>query len=388
MDQAQYEQLLADFKTQVSQESTIYDMETFAGKPDGPIVVMVHGIGGHAKHWSDPVSLNVNDTWLFDLNAKPQNAGNGLLSSPPYNPQSVSSWTQYFRNNNVSYVNFSQAKPGDLIQYAVVELVSILRGLETRVFPVLEQDATSNNSTVPSLIILCHSRGGLVTRNALKQLGAAGVPHLRKVITLFTPHRGSYMPKLADDYNNGLHNQVDFNKLSDHVPGFFQGFVNTQIEPILNSLANKVREAMLHSFGTLAQSPGFDELIPTSSMLQSLAQDEQPIPGVLYYSFGGANPTFVDFFASFAGQTIRLLATASPVLVELLANIPGVRDNYGGLAEIDKGDSAVAMSSSTWPEAFSAQHQVYHLNHMQALVDKSLQETVLGIVQEGKVSSW
>lgn len=389
MDQATFEGLMHDYQTECSAENTIYDMEAFAGKVGSPIVLLVHGIGGNARHWSDPIGLNVNDTWLFDLNAPPPKDDKGLASSPPYNASAVNSWTQFLRANNISYINFSQVKPGDLLEYAVAEVIALLTSLEKKVYPVLEQDAASGGGPISPLIILCHSRGGLVTRAALKSLGNTGVPHLKKVITLCTPHHGSYMPKLADDYNNGLHNQVNFNILGDHLPAPIQTLMDKQIEPILNGLANKVREAMLHSFGSLAQSAGFDELIPDSPTLQRLAQEEQPLAGVQYYGFGGSNPTFVDFFLCVAGQAIHLLGTASTRLVDILgSSIPGIHANYGGLTELSQGDSAVGLVSSHWPDQFAAAHQDFHLNHMQALIDKPLQNAVLVVINENTASSW
>ena len=43
----------------------------------------------------------------------------------------------------------------------------------------MDQAAAAGGGDPPPLVLLCHSRGGLVARAALKALGAAGVPHLR-----------------------------------------------------------------------------------------------------------------------------------------------------------------------------------------------------------------
>lgn len=381
MDQATYNGLLQNFQTRCSAENNIFDLSAAPGSPDEPIVVLVHGIGGNFRHWSDPIGMNVNDTWLFDLNAHPAKGAGTIAMSPPYQSGSLQSWTQFLGSNNITCINFSQAKPGDLLEYAVTELKGILSSLENLVFTPYEQDVATNGGTVPPMIILCHSRGGLVTRAALKQLGSAGVPHLKKVITLFTPHQGSFMPKLANDYNNFLHNQINFNILGDHLPGPLQGFMDNVVEKHLNDLANMVREAMMHSFGTMASSPGFNELIPNSTMLQTLTQDEQPLPGVQYFAFGGSNPTFVNMFVNAMGQSFHIFSTASTLLVEMLGKIGGLNETYGGVAEMSKGDSAVALDRSHWPDAFGAPHQQFHLNHMQALIDKPLQQAVIQLIK-------
>lgn len=78
MDQAKFESLLSDFKQNVNSENSIFDLALQPGSFQSPIVLMVHGIGGNARHWSDPVSLNVNDTWLFDLNSHPDGKNQGF----------------------------------------------------------------------------------------------------------------------------------------------------------------------------------------------------------------------------------------------------------------------------------------------------------------------
>ncbi len=380
MDQATFATVCDDFRQQCGTAAALPDLAVTAGHPDAPIVVLIHGIGGNARYWADPLSLNPADTWLFDLNARPQ-GGQGIGSSPPYQPGSVTPWTQILGAAGMTCISWSQGRSDDLLQYATAEAAAVLTALEQRVFTALEQDAAAGGGPVPPLVILGHSRGGLVTRAALKQLGAAGVPHLRRVVTLCTPHQGSYMPKLADAYNTTLSNAVDFSTLGQGLPGPLRTLVAHRLDPLLADLANRVREALLHSFGTLAQGPGFDELDPQSATLQALAADEQPLPGVTYASFGGTDPTFIHFYLTEAGQTVHLLATASAFLVEQLARLPGVRERFGGLAELDRGDSAVGPESSPWPAAFGAPHQTFPVNHMQALIDPPLQQAALAAIR-------
>jgi pimeloyl-ACP methyl ester carboxylesterase len=376
MDQATFEGLVADFQQHCRAEQGLPDLTAVPGNPDAPVVVLIHGIGGNAQHWADPVSLNPDETWLFDLASSPK-GGDGIASSPPYAPGSARSWIQALREAGLTAVTWSQAKSDDLLQYATAEAVAVLRAIEAKVFVPLDQAAAAGSGAAPPLVLLCHSRGGLVARAALKDLGAGGVPHLQQVVTLCTPHHGSYMPKLAAAYNTTLGDAVNFDALSDRVPRPFRHLVDQRLEPLLADLANRVRVALLHSFGTLAQGPGFDELDPDSATLRSLADGETPLPGVRYAGFGGTDPTFVHFYLVLAGRAFHLLATASAFLVEQLARLPGVASAFGGLAELSAGDSAVGPESSKWPQAFNAPHQTVPLNHMQALIDPALQQAVL-----------
>jgi len=381
MDQGTFEGLLSDFQQHCSSENNLPDLTASVGRLDAPVVVLVHGIGGNAQHWTDPISLNPNDTWLFDRNATPPTHTSGIGSSPPYQAGSVTAWGQTLHDAGISYVVWSQTHPNDLLQYSIGEAATVLTALEQHLFAPYEQDIATNGGTVPPLVILCHSRGGLVTRGALKQLGSAGVPHLRKVITLCTPHHGSFMPALADAYNNTLSNTINFSTLGHDLPGPIAHLVQGRIAPMLADVANHVRQALLHTFGVLAEGPGFDELAPASATMQALAQDEQPFPGVQYYAFGGSNPAFIDFFLIEAGRAFHLLATASPWLVEQLARIPGVANEFGGLEELSHGDSAVGPASSHWPDAYNASYQAFPVNHMQALIDPALRAATLQAIQ-------
>ena len=381
MDQATFVGLLEEFRQSCSSEQSLPDLTVSAGRADAPIVVLIHGIGGNAQYWTDPASLNPTSTWLFDIHARPPAGTTGLGSSPPFQPGSVTPWVQVLNQAGLSTVTWSQSRPIDLLQYAADKAVAVLRSLEARVFAPYAADVGASGGMVPPLVLLGHSRGGLVARAALKQLGGEAVPHLRKVITLCTPHHGSYLPRLADHYNRTLSTAMDFRQVAQAVPGPLGDVVERQLAPRVTELANGVRLALLHAFGTLAQGPGFDELDPQSATLQALADGEQPLPGVHYQSFGGANPVFIRFFLCWAGHAVPVLATASAVLVEQLARSPGVASTYGGLAELDTGDSAVGLASSQWPMAFGAPHQAVPVNHMQALIDPTLQQTVLQALQ-------
>ena len=64
-----------------------------------------------------------------------------------------------------------------------------------------------------------------------------------------------------------------------------------------------------------------------------------------------------------------------------------VATNYGGHAEMLKGDSAVGLTSSQWPGAFRAHHQELKANHKQALVDPALQQAVLQVIRAQQVEA-
>jgi hypothetical protein len=376
MEQAIFSQLLDTFQTQVG--VNLQALSVMAGQPTAPLVVLVHGIGGNDLHWSDPIHVDINETWLFDINAKPAYKHESFLTSPPYQGNAVSSWIQVLSANGLSWVNFKQAQSQGALQVAVDELKTILSGLEQVVYAAF----TAVGESGPPLVLLCHSRGGLVTRLALKQLGSAGVSHLSKVITLHTPHHGSYMPKLSNDYNNLVNSKIKFNNvLSSDLPGPIRTLVNDLIGQRIVDLETLLATFLKGTFGTQPSGVGFDEMIPGSQTLQDLTQDEQPWPGVQYYSFGGGQPKFVAVYVGIVDQVLHLLDVVGGFLFDELLEQPEIQKLYGGLAELEKGDSAVSLVSSHWPDTFQDTHQDFPINHMQALIHQPLQSAVLQIIK-------
>lgn len=382
MEQARFAQLMTTFQAQLAAQTKIKDLQSFAGNANAPVVVFIHGIGGDARHWSNPASVDVAETWLFDLNAHPIYQADKVLPSPTYHVNQVTSWSQLLSANNISWVNFSQTDNQGPLQTAVNDLTTILNALEAQVFePYAQEVNTDGSGQVPPLVLLCHSRGGLVARATLKQLGKGNLPHLRKVITLHTPHFGSYMPQLSDDYDKFLATKLDFSGLSHSLPAPLGGFFSNVFNQYVAQIDSWVSKALKSSFGTMPEGTGFDELIPNSPMLMALAQNEQPFPGVEYHGFGGSNPIFLNLYLCLLNQTLPILGVVNAALLQSLSKVPEIASRYGGLAELDKGDSAVSITSSRWPSSFSASQQLFPVNHMQALLDPTLQKSVLPLLQ-------
>ncbi|MBA3948026.1 MAG: hypothetical protein H0X37_26185 [Herpetosiphonaceae bacterium] len=379
MDQATWEHLMANVQSQFRAAHPQSDLTAVAGQFGKPLVVLVHGIGGDARHWSNPTAIDTAVTWLFDLDAVPPPISSGITitQSPAYPANAVTTWCQALTNQQISYINWSQSAPEDCLDIAVQELVAILQMVEGQLFGPLTQD-TSNTGPLPALILLCHSRGGLVARAALKQIGKAGVPHLQKIITLSTPHHGSYMPKLSSDYDTTLRHFLDFSHVAGQIPAWL---VPAQLGQALTTLAGKVSASLLRTFGAPGQGPGFGELVPDSDTMRDLAANEQPLPGVQYIGYGGSNPIFVKFYLNVVHWTPPGIPTASPTIVDQLTRaIPNVATKYGNLAELALGDSAVSLGSSQWPAQFNATYQSLPFNHMQALINTNLQQAVLDAI--------
>jgi pimeloyl-ACP methyl ester carboxylesterase len=377
MDQETFSKRFDSFKARLSaNQPSIADLDAQPGRFEMPVVVLVHGIGGNASHWSNPAA-DVTSTWLFNTKAKPAGSGQLVDISPAYKPAEVRSWCKVLSSEGISYVNYSQP-PGKLLEETASELAQLLRAVEATIY-----DPPAPNDRQPPLIMLCHSRGGLVTRLALNTLDKQALPHLTRVITLCTPHEGSYIPLLAKNVSEG---QVDFSKLSDTLLGrvLTIGLNEENAETALSDLGQVVKKYLSGAFGAAGMGTDFDELIPTNALFTDSLSADEPLPDVSYHGFSGLNPAIVVAYVNAGPLHHPLLTISSPQIMTYLREIlPGFSSTYKGLAELDTGDSSVAPASSHWPDRFKANHYSFPVNHMEALIDQNLQNAVIDLI-EGK----
>ncbi len=109
MDRDTFTGLGEDFRRQCGTKAALPDLA----------VELVHGIGGNARHRTDPLSQNPADTWSFALQTRPQ-GGQGIGSSPPYQAGSVAPWTELLGDAEMAWISWSQGRSDDLLQYATV----------------------------------------------------------------------------------------------------------------------------------------------------------------------------------------------------------------------------------------------------------------------------
>jgi Predicted acetyltransferases and hydrolases with the alpha/beta hydrolase fold len=197
----------------------------------------------------------------------------------------------------------------------------------------------------PPIALIGHSRGGLLIRDLLKKKGNLG--RVRWAITLNSPHRGSHLatlPRPLGDY-----------VLIDELPSYLKIPARRLIRPALS---------WLDRFGT---QPEDRELAPTSSLLQNLADKEEPITDISYYTFGGTNPDiFKVYYYSFGWP--RELPLVSPLLRALNLPFPETRNG--------QGDGLVSDESSRLPSSFHAVHITKAVNHAEVLWDWEIQRHV------------
>lgn len=282
------------------------DIEISAGREGLPACILVHGLGMNKLIWTDPPQTKILGG-LFPL---------GILLGG-----SSETRTLYHDLKELGYtvITWSQSRPVGPIDEAVRELagvVEIARGVQC-----------------PGIVLIGHSRGGLIARKWLAQNQPSGV---KALITISSPHHGTTMARWA----------VYLSPLAS----FIEGFVP---ENSKGTLASAVKKTM----GFL-QSRGVRELLPGSELLNSL-KNQHP-RGVYCLSAGGTNPSMLDVKGvfSFPGTLKKLVPGGLP---------PELTEG--------EGDGLVSAESSVLP--FGDEHLSFHLSHVGILVDHEARKAVL-----------
>lgn len=293
--------------------------------PSVPLVVLLHGFAG----------------------------GLASLTAPR---AGVRSWREALLAAGYSTLSYPQVAPLGTLAPNVEQLLAVAAGPLSDHRPVRR---------LP-LVLLTHSRGGLLARSFVQAAAARHDLHgllarIGRVITLHAPHAGSGLAGLALRVDAGAR----------------------RLHALVASLG--LRPGVLAGLCAFSASPAVAELAPGSRLLRSLAR-RPSAAGVEWHTFGG---TSADL-----GRIRHLLAAphdsgARPAPVRLmrargLAELLGVLDRLALLAPAlreGEGDLVVADTSARLP--FAASHRVNPLTHIEALWDGALQTQVLGLLHAG-----
>jgi hypothetical protein len=207
-------------------------------------------------------------------------------------------------------------------------------------------------------VLLSHSRGGLLTRRFLRDFTQLA-ERVRIVITLHSPHTGSSLASIAV-------------------------FLRDRIEA-LRSVVGDVALVALGWLLDLADSDAYREMAVGSQFLTDLANGEQALPHIRYFTFGGISVrltrirSWVYTLSSAVPQwnwppyehkrSEIEVPGASPV-ADTLPNV--IDELSNGLGDLLTADARGRLPFAT--------HQTNAINHAEALWDPTLQAQVLRIL--------
>lgn len=292
----------------------ILDTVSHNGNDDKPAVIFIHGLGMDKNIWVNPSNSRILGG-MFPLKI--------LLSRKSSEKQSGDIHTLFddFKAKGYSVISWSQRRPAGPIDSAVSELKEIVK--------------TAHKMTKSGIILIGHSRGGLIGRKYLLKKDKS----INGFITISTPHKGSTVARIAK-YLSPLVSMI--NPL---VPNGDKGTLSFSIKRILEFL----------------KSRALKELLSGSNFFKSL--QDRPYDWISYTSVGGTNPTLFSIY-NFSFPDVF-----EKVIPENL---------YPEEMKKGRGDGLVSAESSKIP--WCNEHYNFDLNHAEILFDESVREILVKTV--------
>lgn len=347
--------------------------------PARPVVLLFHGLHQDAQTWTAPSHVEYaydarrqpSDERIGSTHDKP-NAGVYKVGASPWLygadrggwDRSVN-WFDYLASLGFTVATWSQ--PG-------LSFADAWPSAREALDSIITHTAARSPASPPPVVLLGHSRGGLLIRKALKERGDGG-GRVRMVITLHSPHQGSELGRAPGRIIAETVDLVDC-----CIPGELTA-------PVKDDVKNAVVELM-RPFTKIFSAYENRELIPDGPLLRDLAQGEKPVAGVRYHTFGGTNPNYYRvylwlFDATSAVPQYRNLTQyfvwrvkaaeigpLSPIMEDLRDFVEEVRPGHG--------DGLVTNSSARLPWSV---HTTTALNHAEVLWDRPLQRQVGTLIQ-------
>ena len=281
------------------------------GNLDKPAIIFIHGLGMDKAIWVNPSNSRILGG-MFPLKI--------LLNKIPSDerPYNLQTLFDDLRLKEYPVITWSQRRPASPINSAVSELSEIVK--------------IAYNLTKAGVILIGHSRGGLIGRKYLLKKDQSIIG----LITISTPHKGSSVARVA----NYL----------------------TPVVSILNPLF-PVKDKGTRSFAIkrifeFLRSRALKELLPESRFLKSMK--DGPLDWVNYISVGGTNPTLFNLY-NFSFPDIF-----EKVIPENL---------YPEELKKGRGDGLVSAESSKIP--WSHEHYNFELNHAEILFDEGVRDMLV-----------
>ena len=346
---------------------------------DAPLIILLHGTSGDINDMSDPrVRPGFNyerilpGTRVDRPPARPYpNAGFWSLGADEL--VGVTGWAPFLAAAGFPTINYSQINPRELLVEPLRELRAILDAID------IDTDGKFHAVRNRQIILIGHSRGGILARMILVELAAAGAPILARIstcITLHSPNQGSTLANTALILASIV--------ASWRVTGV------PVVPPELQGIALQALDGVISYIVEQAGAPAYADFAVGSPTLLGLAVAE-PVPGIMYFTFGGTRPVFLNLRGwAFTPESAIPLFTFPPswhwstVYVPLMPLPPPpplwpfVGVPVLPSPELLEGGDVLTHSLST--QLPFAVHRNNHINHAEALWDDDLKAQVLAIL--------
>ncbi|MEW6001283.1 MAG: hypothetical protein AB1638_01325 [Nitrospirota bacterium] len=328
------------------------DITYHKGNVDKPAVIFIHGLGMDKDIWVNPSNSKIlAGTFPLKtiLNKKPSVKDFGLSIEipvkkvPKYStgeqPDVIQTLFDDLRFRDYTVVTWSQERPAGPIDSVVLELKEVIN--------------VTNKLTKAGIILIGHSRGGLVGRKYLSGEDRS----IRSLMTICSPHKGSSIARIAN-YLSPLITVMD-----PLFPSSDKGTFSFARKRILGFL----------------KSRALRELLPESNFFRSW--NDKPFEWIHYISAGGTEPRLFTFYKwrwnpLREGEYYRWLLQP-----EELFSVPDIFEKiipnnfYPEEIKKGKGDGLVSAESSKIP--WCNEHYNFPFNHAQILFDKDVRDLLV-----------
>ena len=304
-------------------------LKLHSGKPEMPVIVLIHGLGMNNYFWVDPekcfVLGGLAPLTIF-LTDRHDNVGN-TISFGSVDPQIQGLWN-CLKAGGFSLASWTQSQPLGPIQHAIDELKTAM-------------DTVRNKWPGKAIYIIGHSRGGLIARRFLLEKSGGDIEGL---VTICSPHSGTGMAKFSR----------------------YLKPAGVLVEKIIPRKSKATLTKALNRVSTFLQSPAIAELEPESEFIVSL---QKKLPRkIRKLSFGGTSPALFQVIVRLPSGNHKvvkfpdLLAGAIPS-----GHLP--RELTPGL-----GDALVSAESA---ELSGSKHYNFPDNHVKAAYDNTIHSIIL-----------
>jgi pimeloyl-ACP methyl ester carboxylesterase len=286
------------------------DTRFYKGGKDMPLAVFIHGMGMNVNAWSDPEEARI--------------LGGKYPLTVLVDEKHAEMRTSFhdLREAGFTVLSWSQSRPVGPVGAAVSELQELMREYE--------------EFAGRGIMLICHSRGGLIARKYLEDDGR----NVIGLITLATPHHGTSMARWAA-------------LLSP---------VTSALNQILNGFSKKELDSAARRVLGFLSSRGLRELLPGSGFFSDLKDVKRK--GVKYLSVGGTNP-----------DLLRAVSVSLPDLISRL--VPG--NFLPQEMRVGYGDGLVSAASAVLP--YTEDHRDFHLNHASILFSGEVRKYILEAIR-------
>jgi pimeloyl-ACP methyl ester carboxylesterase len=293
------------------------DITISDGQPDKPAIIFIHGLGMDKRLWTDPSKARVMaGMFPFKLMIRKNNGLQTLYHDLTAIGCTAATW--------------SQSRPVGPAKAGIDELLEVIK-----------LTLVMKNT---GLILIGHSRGGLLARVIAMEHSTLLRHKLRALITLSTPHQGTDMARWA------VHLSPLASLLKPLVPDSKHG-----------TLAKAARRSI-----DFMKSTGVRELLAGSDFMRRL--DANKPEGAYCLSAGGTNSTLIS---------LPGLNRLQDVLGKLLKFIPEEMSE-------ERGDGLVSAKSAVMP--FADEHIDFPVNHAEIVVNPEVRKTIMERIQ-GAITS-